>query len=277
MTEANHFARINAHYARADLADDILGGLRRAGKDPEHLAYDDLSPVDQFHTLGKQATDDLATLARLAPGMRVLDLGGGLGGPARTLASEYGCQVTVLDITEEYCRIGALLTQRAGLGKHVLFRHGDALDIPFDDGQFDVVWTQHCTMNIEDKDRLCSEMRRVLRPDGRAALHEIMAGPNQPIHFPVPWASVPELSFLQPPERVRSHIERNGFEILELRDGSAAATEWFRARLSAPPAPPPPLGLHLLVGPASRTVFENVLRNFEEGRTVVIQAVCRTL
>jgi len=275
MTEPIHVSRINRHYGRADLADVILGGLRLAGKDPERFAYDDLSPVDQFHTLGKQATVELAELAQIAPGTRVLDLGGGLGGPARTLAAEYGCRVTVLDMTEAYCRLGALLTERAGLGEQVVFRHGDALDIPFDDASFDLVWTQHCTMNIADKRRLCAEIARVLRPRGRLALHEIMAGPTQPIHFPVPWASAPELSFLQPPEAVRALLEHNGFEVTEFRDGTATATEWFRERLSAAPQAPPPLGLHLLVGPDSRTVFENVLRNYAEGRTVVVQAVCR--
>lgn len=275
MTEVTRFHRINRHYGRPALADTILDGLRSAGKDPEHFVYDDLSPVDQFHTLGKQATLDLAALAGLAPGTRVLDLGGGLGGPARMLAAEYGCQVTVLDLTAEYCRIGELLTARVGLSDQVAFHQGDALDIPFEDQSFDLVWTQHCTMNIEDKSRLCSEVRRVLRRQGRLALHEIMAGPNQPIYFPVPWASVPELSFLQPPDVMRGVIEGHGFEVIEMRDGTPAAVNWFRERLSGTPTAPPPLGLHLLVGPESRRIFENVLRNYAEGRTVVIQAVCQ--
>ena len=222
MNEDSHVSRINGHYARPGLTDAILRGLRDAGKDPAQCSYDDLSPVDHFHTLGKQATIELATLARVATGTRVLDVGGGLGGPARMLAAEYGCEVAVLDLTEVYCRIGELLTERAGLTDRVSFRQGDALNLPFEDASFDLVWTQHCTKNLEDKARLYRELARVLRPEGALAFHEIMAGPMQPIHFPVPWASAPELSFLQPPATVCSLIEEAGLAIEEFRDGTAA-------------------------------------------------------
>lgn len=274
MNPTTHLSRINSHYARPGLADAIFNGLRGVGKNPNHFDYDDLSAVDQFHTMGKQATVELAELARVSPGTRVLDIGGGLGGPARMLAAEYGCEVTVLDMTEEYCRVGELLTERAGLGDRVTFRHGDALELPFEDESFDLVWTQHCTMNIENKMQLYQEISRVLRPAGRLALHEIMVGPKQPVHFPVPWASAPELSFLQPPAAVRRLIEQNGLAIVEFRDGTATACGWFREHYGSAPETPPPLGLHLLVWRDFKSVFENVLRNFEERRVVVIQGVC---
>ncbi|CAA9452538.1 MAG: hypothetical protein AVDCRST_MAG80-2450 [uncultured Rubrobacteraceae bacterium] len=144
--------------------------------------------------------------------MRVLDVGGGLGGPARNLASEIGCSVEVLDVTEEFCRAGEILTTRTGLGDLVSFRHASALDMPHPDASFDVVWMQHSSMNIADKERLYAEIHRVLRPGGHLALHEIMAGPVTPIHFPVPWARGPEISFLRPPEEVRALITGIGFE-----------------------------------------------------------------
>jgi SAM-dependent methyltransferase len=133
----------------------------------------------------------------------VLDVGGGLGGPARTLARELGCRVTVLDLTEAYCRMGEELTRRTGLAGQVEFRHGTALQMPFADAAFDVVWTQHSSMNVEDKERLYREIQRVARPGGRLAIHEIMAGAASPVHFPVPWAGDPSLSFLRPAEAVR--------------------------------------------------------------------------
>lgn len=273
MSELNP-NRISDHYSRPGLLEAILEGLQNAGKIPEHFDYDDLSPVDHFHTLGKEATVALAELAQIPSGSKVLDVGGGLGGPARMLAAEYGCHVTVVDLTESYCQVGTLLTERAGLDDRVTFKAGNALALPFEDGQFDVVWTQHCNMNIADKERMYREIARMLRPGGMLAFHEIMAGPVQPAHFPVPWASVPELSFLLPPEEVGRLIEQAGLTIDELRDGTALACDWYRERLGGAPAPPPPLGLHLLVGPNSPAVFRNVLRNYQEGRTVVIQAVC---
>jgi MPBQ/MSBQ methyltransferase len=164
----------------------ILASVRTADKDPEGLTPDDLAPATEFHTGGTEATLELARRAGLRAGLRVLDVGGGLGGPARTPGSEFGCRVTVLDLTEEYCRAGELLTARTGLGDQVTFQHGDALTMPFPNGDFDVAWAQHSSMNIADKERLYREIHRILRPGGRLALHEIMAGPIQPIHFPVP-------------------------------------------------------------------------------------------
>ena len=274
MSDTSHNHRISHHYERAGLADAILGGLREAGKNPDRFGYDDLAPVDHFHTLGKEATEALARLAAVKPGTRVLDVGGGLGGPARMLAAEYGCDVTVVDLTEAYCRLGELLTERAGLSDRVRFRQGDGLSLPFEDHSFDLVWTQHCTMNIPDKARLYRELARVLPRGGRLAFHEIMAGPVQPVRFPVPWASTPELSYLRPPAEVHALIDAAGLQVTEFRDGTAAACGWYRERLAGAPPTPPPLGLHLLVGPDSAVIFDNVLQNYEQGRTVVIQAVC---
>ncbi len=265
---------LNAHYRRPELGAAILAALRAAGKDPERLTPGDLAPVDQFHTRGRDATLELARLAGVAPGSRVLDVGGGLGGPARTLAAELECHVTVLDLTEAYCRVGADLTRRAGLADRVQFEHGDALAMPFPDGRFDLVWTQHSSMNVDDKAGLYAEVHRVLRPGGRLALHEIMAGPGGPAHFPVPWARQPSLSFLQPPAEVRALIGRAGFRELAWLDGTAAAVEWFRQRVAAVAAAPSPpaLGLHLLLGEDFAAMFRNQVRNLEEGRIAVVQA-----
>lgn len=275
MNQPLHLDPISSHYSRPGLTDAIIAGLREAGEDPDRFDYQALSPVDHFHTLGKEATEQLARLAGVRSGLRVLDVGGGLGGPARMLAAQYGCEVTVVDITEDYCQLGQWLTERAGLADKVRFQHGDALSLPFADGNFDLVWTQHCTMNISDKGRLYHELARVLPSGGRLAFHEIMAGPVQPVRFPVPWASCADLSDLVRPSEVHAHLEAAGLQVVEYRDGSAAACEWFRQRFAQAPAAPPPLGLHLLVGPQAGEIFKNVLDNYSEGRILVIQAVCR--
>jgi SAM-dependent methyltransferase len=262
------------HYGRGDLATRILEALRAAGKDPDDLTAEDLAPVDQFHIRGREATVELAHRTGITSGMRALDVGGGLGGPARTLASEFGCTVEVLDLSEEFCRVGEMLTTRTGLGNLVSFRHGNALDMPYPDTSFDVVWTQHSSMYIADKERLYEEIYRVLRPGGRLALHEIVAGPNSPIHFPVPWARDPSSSHLQPPERLRSLISATGFIESSWVDETAPATEWFKQRFSATASQdPPPLGLHLLLGPDSGEIFRNQVLNLSEGRISVIQAI----
>lgn len=275
MSTVDYVRSLNEHYGRRDLGAAILAGLRAAGKNPEALTPEDLAPVDQFHIRGKEATLELAHLAEIQLGMHVLDVGGGLGGPARTLARELGCHVTVLDITEEYCRVGEDLTRRLGMGKEVRFQHGNALAMPFPDQSLDAVWTQHSSMNIEDKERLYQEIQRVLRPRGRVAIHEILGGSNAPIHFPVPWARDAATSFLRPAATVRGLVSRTGLREVAWMDVSAPSLQWFRERTPAgggAPAPPP-LGLHLLLGNDFGPMFRNQVRNLEEDRIAVIKGV----
>lgn len=270
-----HLRAIDEHYGRHDVAAAILAAVQAAGKDPAALTADDLAAVDQFHTRGRDATLELAHLAGVTPTMRVLDVGGGLGGAARTLAHRFGCHVTVLDLTEEYCRAGVVLTARLGLADRVSFRHGDAVALPFADASFDLAWSQHSAMNVEDKARLYREIHRVLRPGGRLALHEIMAGPEAPVRFPVPWARTPATSFLRPAASIRALLGDQGFREVTWSDVSAPSLEWFRQRLAAGAraGTPPALGLHLLLGSDFSRMFGNLVRNLAEDRISVIAAV----
>lgn len=267
---------ISAHYTAGDLATAILAGLRASGKDPDHPTIDDLAPVDQFHLLGKAATLMLARRADLRAGMHVLDIGGGLGGPARTLASVFGCRVTVLDVTEEFCRVGAMLTDRMGMADMVTSRHGDATAIPFPDACFDIAWTQQAAMNIADKGRLYAEIERVLRPQGRYAFQEVVAGAVQPIHFPVPWASDSTLSFLSSADDMRSGLRAAGFAELIWVDMTEEAVAFARERAAAAAkrqGPLPPLGIHLVQGAEMATKTANSNRNFFEQRTGLAHGV----
>ena len=276
MSGQDDYRSVGEHYAHDGLAAAILAALHEAGRDPDSITAQDLTPVDQLHTRGKDATLELARLAGVTPEVRVLDVGGGLGGPARTLATEIGCSVEVLDVTEEFCRAGEMLATRTNLGDLVTFRHASALDMPHPDASFDAVWMQHSSMNIADKERLYAEIHRVLRPAGRLALHEIMAGPVASIHFPVPWARGPEISFLRPPEEVRALITGIGFEESAWINETASALRWFRERLAAADAASgelPPLGLHLVLGADLGQMFRNLARNLQEDRVVVVQGV----
>jgi ubiquinone/menaquinone biosynthesis C-methylase UbiE len=268
---------VNEHYGRSDLAAKILEALRVAGKDPDALAIEDLAPIDQLHARGRVATLELARLAGITPRMRVLDVGGGLGGPARTLAGEFGCALEVLDITEEFCRAGEMLTARTGLADLVSFRHGSALEMPYPDATFDVAWTQHSSMNIADKVRLYVEIRRILRPGGRLAMHEILAGEVSPIHFPVPWAWGPSLSHLRPPEEVRTLLKDTGFAGLTWIDETAPALSWYQKRLAASPGRPLALGPDLVFGDDAAEMLRNQVRNLEEGRISIVKAVLKRL
>jgi ubiquinone/menaquinone biosynthesis C-methylase UbiE len=207
--------RVTQHYTQAtggDVLTAVLDALKTAGTDVSGpLRYADMGSIDHFHGGALAATRALAQLGQLAAGERVLDMGGGLGGPARTLAAEYGCRVTVVDPTEPFIEAGRALTERVGLQDAIEFFVGSSLAVPFADESYDVVWTQNASMNIADKAGLVAEQRRVLRPGGRLVFQEIFAGPGGDLLCPVPWARDPSTSFLVPPEQVRTLLRQAGF------------------------------------------------------------------
>lgn len=269
-------SKVADHYARQDLGAEILSALVKAGKDPNNLRPGDLAPVDEFHIRGREATLELANFLDLNPRKLVLDVGSGIGGPSRCLAAEFGCRVIGLDLSEEYCRVAGMLAKLVGLGGTVEYRHGNALHLPFEDAGFDAVWTQHAAMNIADKPRLYSEMKRVLKPDGLLAIYDVLAGPAGPPHFPVPWARDPSINFLATPEELRRLLETTGFEILHWRETTDAGREWFRqVSRRIKEQGPPPLGFHLLLGPEFAIMAENQRRNLDEGRITLIETVAR--
>jgi ubiquinone/menaquinone biosynthesis C-methylase UbiE len=265
MTERSDAHATNAYWGRDELERRILDALAAAGKNIDALTVDDLAPADQFHSGGKGATERLARLAKLQPGMRVLDVGGGLGGPARTLAAQFGCHVTLIDLTDSYVKAGAALTARLGLSDRVIHRVGDALALDVPVRAFDVVWTQNSGMNIADKEGLYRGFARVIRPDGVLAIQEPMAGPAQPPIFPLMWAADPSASFLRTPADMRAAIETAGFHV----------RAWDDITEEVPSVVPTPAHSvqRIVMGAALDAIVAAGQRNRSERRIVMLQAV----
>jgi SAM-dependent methyltransferase len=263
---------VQAHYRTVGLLDRIVAGLREAGKDPGAPTVDDLAPADEFHSVGRVATKDLAALAALKPGTRVLDVGSGLGGPARFLAATYGCDVTGIDLMPEFCAVATELSRLTRLTQWTRFRQGNALALPFDAGEFDCVWTIQMQMNLAEKRQLYGEIARVLRAGAQFVFQDICAGNGSPLEFPVPWASEADQSHLIPPEDLRMLLGTLGLKEHTFRDVSATVLAWQDAN-RPPTGTPPPLGMHLVLGERHAEKRGNSSRALRDGRIVYVQGV----
>jgi ubiquinone/menaquinone biosynthesis C-methylase UbiE len=258
------------HYRATGLAERLKTALMTLGPEDQQLEPERLSALDQFHTRGLAATAELAELAGIAADTAVLDVGSGVGGPARFLARTYGCRVTGVDLSEPFVEAARYLTGRTGQGGQVSFETGDALELPFADGRFTVVLLQHVAMNIVDRARLYREVRRVLTPGGRFATFDVVSGNGEP-HYPVPWARTPATSHLLTAGATREAIERAGFRTRTLQDDTEAAKAWFAELRASGPPPPPNLGT--IMGPEMAEFAANLGRNLMEGRLQVLTAV----
>lgn len=249
----------------------IEQALIAAGKDLGQLAPADLGALEDFHTLGRIATGQLADLAAITSTDRVLDAGTGIGGTARFLAAERGCAVTAVDLTEEYCETARWLNRLVGLDAKISVQQGDITDLPFDDDMFDVVISQHVQMNVADKAGVYAQARRVLVPGGRLAHWDIVAGTPGDLGYPLPWADRPDRSHLASAGQLRAAIESAGLVIEHWNDLTELAAALMQAVISRPPEP---LGLQVFV-PDFAAKAANLTRGLASGRLRAIQGVAR--
>ncbi|MBZ9883406.1 methyltransferase domain-containing protein [Mesorhizobium sp. CA10] len=262
--------RVRDHYRATGLTDRLKNALAVFGPEQQRLKPEQLATLDQFHTRGLAATAELASLAAITADMSVLDVGSGVGGPARFLAETYGCAVTGVDLSEPFVEAARYLTTRTGQDDKVSFEAGSALALPFEDSRFDAALLQHVAMNIADRPLLYREIRRVLRPGGKFATFDVVLNGGDP-HYPVPWAKTPGESFLLTAEATCEAIEAAGFGTLVRRDDTAAAKAWF-AELRAS-GPPPSLNLGVIMGQGFADFATNLGRNLMEGRLGILTAV----
>jgi ubiquinone/menaquinone biosynthesis C-methylase UbiE len=266
------------HYSHGTLEAAILGALAAMGKDIEHLEPADLAPVDEFHIGGRTATAAFVAELGLAPNMHLLDIGAGLGGAARYIATEHGCRVTGIDVTEDYVRLANNLAKRVHLADRVSFQKASALALPFEAEGFDGAYMMHVGMNVFDKDALFAEVRRVLKPGGMFGIYDILrAGPGD-VTLPVPWASSVATSYLADEATYRHLLERAGFAVEKTRNRRDFALDFFRElRERIAGSGPPPLGLHILMGPEASRKVANMTRAIEDGIAAPVEIVARAI
>ena len=268
---------VAAHYTSGALLERLNAALVEDGADPANPTIEALAPYDQFHGRGIEATEEVAAQLTVAPDDHVLDVGSGIGGPARWIARRFGCRVTGIDLTEEFCDVARHLTRLLGMQERVRFEQGDALAMPFADSSFHGAYSMNVSMNIADKSALYRELHRVLKPGAWLALSEIARGDGPEIDYPTPWARTADSSFLATPEQTRRGLEEAGFEVQMLRETLAQAKDYgarSRARVARGEKPPhrAVILIHGGIAPAAMT---NSSRGMADGRIVPIEVLAK--
>lgn len=220
-------SRVAAHYGPSDLTNRLLDKLGLSDAAPGAVPVEALFPVDQLHHGGVRLTENMAAVARVQPGASVLDAGSGIGGSSRWLAHHFKCNVKAIDLSEEFVKSASDLDVLVGLGGRISNRVGSVTSLPYDDGVFDLVWSQNVTMNLPDKAAMFAEAFRVLRPGGVFVVTHLGESGTAPIDFPLPWAMTAETSFALSPDAFLRALVEAGFS--DVADHSK----------DMPPLPPP--------------------------------------
>jgi sarcosine/dimethylglycine N-methyltransferase len=273
MTDA---AAIAGHYGSERIAARVIAALRAASGMQAEVTPETLAPFDHFHGRGLAATEEIAARLAPRPGERLLDIGSGIGGPARWIAAKFGVDVTGVDLTPEFCAAADELNAMTGLADRVHIRQGSALALPVPDAAFDAAYSQNVIMNITDKALFYREAFRALRSGGRLAVSNLCAGPAGEPYFPVPWAATRDTSFLETPESMRAGLAAAGFEIVEFRDVTAGIVETNRRFRDRPgKGNRPRIALEVLMDERAPEMQRNSVRTLEEGRGLAVEALAR--
>ena len=261
------------HYTADLLEQKIVDALRAAGKDTKSLSSHDLEPFDNLHMGGRESVQELAAVMELRPGMRLLDVGSGLGGPARFFA-EHGCDVVGIDLSQEFVRVAENFTGMLRLTEKASFQQKSALEMSFDTGSFDGAYMIHVGMNLADKAGVFREVARVLKPRGRFAIFDILRATDEELQFPLPWAVTSETSFVQGEDEYRDALQANGFHIAHRRSRRQFALDLMaKMRAQAAEGKPPQIGVHIVMGEQAPLMLKNVNQAIAAGKLEPIELV----
>lgn len=269
--------QVSRHYSSGTLMERLRAVLTAEGVDPDRPTVEQLAPFDHFHGRGLEATEQAANLVAVTPDDHLLDVGSGIGGPARYFAHRFGCRVTGIDLTAEFCEVAGTLTRAVGLSDRIDFQQGNALKMPFPDARFDGAYSLNVSMNIADKAGLYREIHRVLKAGAWFVLAEVTQGPAGPPTYPTPWAKSAETSFLSTPQETHAGLAAAGFAIVRSRDTAAdAAAFTARAREKIARGEKPPFqAIQVIHAELAREMAGNGARDLAAGRVVPIEILCR--
>ena len=266
------------HYTHGSLLAMITAGIESIGKTPASVTIDELAPADEFHIGGRQASEEFADQLGLTGNEHVLDVGCGIGGTSRFIASRFGCRVTGVDLTPEFIETGTALCKWVGLDEQIELHQGNALSMPFTEGSFDAAIMLHVGMNIADKAGLFSEVYRLLRPGAVFGVYDVMKTGDGELKYPVPWSSVPDTCALATQAQYVAALQQAGFDIIEVENRREFAADFFdetRERMAAAEGTPPPLGVHIAMGESAPAKITNMVENIAAGCCAPVEIIAR--
>ena len=263
--------RVTNHYTSNALLETIKGGLVAAGVDPDAPNPGDLKGVDEFHLGGLEATEHFLDPLNITPELRILDIGCGIGGTARFMAGRYGAKVAGIDLTPDFVETATALSAMVGMSDQTQFQVGSALELPVADASVDLATMMHVGMNIPDKGALFADVARVLAPGGRFALFDLMERSGETLTFPVPWATDADGSFVVAPQVYRDAGLAAGLSLSAENDRADYGVAFFKRVMAADS--PPPVGLHLIMGPTAGEKYGNVAGAVLDGRIAAWEMV----
>ncbi len=270
--------KTSEHYSNPELINRIKLGLQKMGKSAETVTLDDLVSVDEFHVRGPMATQEIIKLLQPQANARLIDLGSGLGGPARRFAATVGCHVTGVDLSSDYCHAARELSQWLNLDSKTDFVQENVTELTGqEDSRYDGAFSIHVAMNIEDRNAFYTQAARVLKTGARFVMYDLILGSEDAeVKYPMPWAIDATDSFLRTETQMLVELEQAGFSIESTRDDSPQALEFLKAGIEKMQQnTPPPLSLATILGPVAQQVFPNLAQNFMAGslRVLAVSAI----
>lgn len=259
-------SQIEEYYHQPNLYDDIINRLKGLEVDLNNVTRKDIAGVDEFHVRGAEISRELAKIANIN-NSRLLDIGCGIGGPCRMLADEFNCDTVGIDISKEYVATASRLSELVGLSHNTKFIYAEATNLPFQDNEFDVVWTQHVQVNISDKLRFYSEIDRVLKNNGVFIYYEVFKKGTKGVNYPLPWADESRISFLEQSSKIDSILKQLGLvkkQSTDQTESGIKVLERMMDRISKRGVPR--LGLNVLMGASTKDKIANLLNGLKEGK-----------